>query len=145
MTRRSPSSTTSGDDDRLEALFDRGQLASGIAGVDGPGRLDQENFQAVTCTRAMRDSLRHDEQLTGAELNVAVPHLDDQPALEDQEELVGLSVLVPHELTIGLGDLDVVVIEGGDDFGLQRSSNSESFSSRLTLFMESPEYGQSIQ
>src|SRR6266508_2754296 len=100
---------------RLEALFDRGQLAPGVAGVDRPGRLDQEKFQTVACARAMRDSLRHDEQLTGAELNVAVPHLDDQPALEDQEELVGISVLVPHELTVGLGDLDVVVIEAGDD------------------------------
>src|ERR1700683_407032 len=54
---------------------------------------------------------RSDEQLTGAENHVSVVHPDRQLAANDQEELIGVFVGVPHEFALDLHDLDLVVVE----------------------------------
>jgi hypothetical protein len=66
-------------------------------------------------SRAMLDAAGHDEQLAWGELDVAVAQLDREPAGEDEEEVVGLVVLVPHELAVCLDDLDLVVVQIPDD------------------------------
>ena len=50
---------------------------------------------------------RDDEQLAGLEHDVAVAQLDRQPAREDQEEVVGLVVLVPDELARSLTTINL--------------------------------------
>ena len=69
------------------------------------------------------DATRHDEELAGAEVDRAIAQLDRQATGEDEEEIVGGRVRVPDELALGLDDLNLVVVELGDDsFGLKCSS-----------------------
>jgi hypothetical protein len=48
-------------------------------------------------------------------LGFAVAQVDLELAVEDEEELVGVLVHVPHVLAGGVGDLDVVVVHPGHD------------------------------
>ncbi len=64
--------------------------------------------------RAVLDTPRHDEQLAGAEPHVAVAQLNGQLTSNDDEQLIGVVVGVPDELTTTFGD--------------QCSENNDSFS-----------------
>ena len=68
----------------------------------------------------MGSALRDDVQLSGAEGDVAGVHPDGQRAGEHEEDLVGLRVTVPGELTQGAYDANVVVVEDGDGPGFPR-------------------------
>jgi hypothetical protein len=61
--------------------------------------------------RAVLDSLGHDEQLTRPEGDIAITQLDDQAALEHEKEVIGVVVLVPHELALRLDDHEDVAVE----------------------------------
>ena len=61
--------------------------------------------------RAMLDAFRHHEQFARPERHGAVAQLDVELALQHQEEIVGLVVLVPDELALHLHDHHVVVVE----------------------------------
>ncbi len=50
--------------------------------------------------RAMLDASWHDEELALPQRDVAIAELDRQPALEHEEEVVGVVVLVPDELAV---------------------------------------------
>ena len=52
-------------------------------------------------------------------------HLDAEAAFEDEEEFVFVRVIVPHERTVDLCDLDVRIVERGDD-ARQKSSVSDA-------------------
>ena len=54
---------------------------------------------------------RHDEELAWPEDHVAVTHLDGELAAQDEEQLVGVVVLVPGEVALELDDPHVVVVE----------------------------------
>jgi hypothetical protein len=69
------------------------------------------------------------------EHNVAFAHLDYQLAVQDQEELVGVRVLVPGELTLNLHDPDVVVVIWAIFFGDQCSVKRVSITSTFTASM----------
>jgi len=60
---------------------------------------------------AMLDALRHDEHLAFAQFDVPIPQLDRQAALQHQEEVVGVVVLVPVEWALHLHDHQVVAVE----------------------------------
>ena len=47
--------------------------------------------------RAVLDAFRHDEKFTRFKVNVPFAELDRQAALQDEEEIVGVFVLVPDE------------------------------------------------
>jgi hypothetical protein len=66
---------------------------------------------------AVFDALRHDEHLAGAQHHIAIVHLDRQFALENQEEVVGVVVFVPHEIAQDLDDVHVVRVVTGDGLG----------------------------
>ena len=63
----------------------------------------------------MLDATGHDIEVSRAELDVAVAELDRQPALDDEEEVVGLGMGVPDELALRLRDLKLVVVQIPDD------------------------------
>ena len=48
---------------------------------------------------------------------VATAHCNVEPPVEHQEELVGVFVDVPHMVTLGMGDTDVVVVHPSNDAG----------------------------
>ena len=68
--------------------------------------------------RAVLHPARDHEQLALGELDVAIAQVDRQPALDDQEEVVGLVVLVPDERPVDLDDLELQVVQVADDAGL---------------------------
>jgi hypothetical protein len=61
---------------------------------------------------------RHDEQLALPQLDVAVSKVDGQAPAHDEEEVVGLVVLVPDERPLHLDDLQLEVVQVADDPGL---------------------------
>jgi hypothetical protein len=63
----------------------------------------------------MLDPRRHDEELARPEGDGAVPQLDVEPALEHQEEVVGLGMAVPDERATAFHHHHVVAVEAGDD------------------------------
>ena len=65
----------------------------------------------LRCNRPMLHTLRHDEQLSRRERDAAVAQLDGHMPLDHIEEVVGVVVLVPHELAIELGHHDIMAVE----------------------------------
>ena len=57
------------------------------------------------------DAAWHDEQLAMTKGDVAVAQLDGQLAADDEKQLVGVVMGVPHELTIDLHNLNLVVVQ----------------------------------
>src|SRR5712692_5924124 len=78
----------------------RGQLAAGVAGVDRPGRLDEHEFALVLRERLVLLAPRDDEHFAGTQTYAAVPKLDRQLPLDDQEDLVRVGVAVPDEIAL---------------------------------------------
>lgn len=93
----------------------RSQRAAGIPGVHYPGWLDEDCVNFAVCDRAVLNSSRDDEQLTGTECDGAITHLNIELALDDQEEFVRVGVRVPDKLTGEFDHLDLVVIQSSDD------------------------------
>ena len=95
----------SGKSPSASDLFRRsGQRAAGITGVDGGSALDQQERRLLISARAVLDPARHDEQLARTEFYVAIAQLNRQVAVEDEEEVIGVVVLVPYKLALDLDD-----------------------------------------
>jgi hypothetical protein len=56
------------------------------------------------------NALRDDEELSGRECDVAIAELDYEAALEHEEQLVRLLMMVPHELALELRELDLLPV-----------------------------------
>ena len=65
--------------------------------------------------RTVLDPTRDHEEIAFMELDVPVPKLNRQPALQDEEEVVGVRVRVPDELTLDLDDGELVLVVVADD------------------------------
>ena len=85
------------------------EVAASIPGVDDTSRLDKDNVGFAFGDRAVLDTAGYDEELSGPESHVPVPHLDGELAARNEEELVSVLVGVPDELTLELDDLDLIV------------------------------------
>lgn len=92
----------------------RRQFSTSVAGVHHPSWLKQECLDLSVRTRAVLDASRHDEELPGAEDDVSVTELDRQLSIDHQEQFVRVLVSVPDEITHDLDQLDLVVVEAGD-------------------------------
>jgi hypothetical protein len=112
-----------------------GQLSASVAGVNDAARLQKKRRGFDIGARTVLDTTRHDEKLRWPERNVAFAHLDFQLAVQDQEELVGVRVLVPGELTLNLHNPDVVVVIWAIFFGDQCSVRRASITSASTASM----------
>src|SRR5437667_7900244 len=89
-------------------VFDRALILH-LAGVEGDVDLGGQRFGAVL------DAARDDDELTGADVAVAVAQLHAQAAGHDEEQLVLGVVMVPDELATQLDDLHVHVVHVADD------------------------------
>jgi hypothetical protein len=68
--------------------------------------------------RLVLDTAGNDEDLTGPQVDLRlIPQPDRQLAVDDQEDLVGVGMLVPHELALRLRHLEMPVVGLGDDPG----------------------------
>src|SRR6185312_14862586 len=95
----------------------RGALAAFVARVEHAARLDEQQLRFALGEWLVLDAFRHDEQLAFREIDRAVAEIDAQLAVEDDEGLVGVLVVVPDEIAFEPHQLELVVVHLGDDFG----------------------------
>ncbi len=79
------------------------------------------------------DTPRNDEELALAEFDDPVTKMYRQVAVEDQEELGLLLVMVPDELAFELGELDVLAVELANDTGAPMFSELLEFLGEVNL------------
>jgi hypothetical protein len=97
-------------------------------------RLHDQDLGFLVGARAVLHSLRDDEQLAGVQLHLAVAQGDHEATLQHEEEIIGVVMFVPDELTARPGQDDLVVVVLGDELRLvETSSIRANFSARFTL------------
>ena len=74
-------------------------------------RLDEQEMCFLLRPRTVTHTLGHHENLPGAKRDVALGHLDDETAGKDEEEVIGIGVLVPDELALDFDDHEIVAVE----------------------------------
>ena len=92
-----------------------GDLVVPVPDGQRPGRLEHQDRGAGVGDRLVLGTARDHEDAALRQGDAAVPQLDGQGAVQDQEELVGVVVGVPDVFAVHLGDADVVVVDAGDD------------------------------
>lgn len=97
--------------------FADGTGLSLVAGVDGPSGLEQQEMALTFGVRFVLEAPRHHAQLALVERHRAVPEIDAQLTGKHQEELVGVIVAVPHEITLNLDEFDLGVVHLRHDLG----------------------------
>jgi hypothetical protein len=88
---------------------------SNAAGVERGCRLEQENVGFAGGNGLVLDAAWNDEELPGIEPHDTPSQVDVEVTVDDEEELVFAGVPVPDELTLQLGELDVLTVELADD------------------------------
>ena len=96
-------------------IFLRRQLAAGVAGVDRAGRFDEQRPAFLFGTRPVFDSLRNDDHFPGTELDGPVAEVDGHLAVQHDEDLVGVGMLVPDEIAPELDQFEMILVHPGHD------------------------------
>jgi hypothetical protein len=78
-----------------EVLDLSSQFSASITSVDDRAGLEQEHRCFGIGARTVLHAVGDDEQFPRREDHIAVSHLNSEPSVEDQEELVGVGVPVP--------------------------------------------------
>ena len=94
-----------------------GQVAIDVSGVHDATRLDDHDLAFVFCDRPVLDTLGYDTHLAGVQFDGAVLEFDLHAALDDDECLVGVGMMVPDELALDFDQFELVVVHLGDDLG----------------------------
>jgi len=81
----------------------------------------------LLCYGAMLHASRDDDELARIEKLRPIPKLHFQTTVEDQEKFVLVSVAMPDEGALQLGELDLLTIEGADDVRLPMLVNLGKF------------------
>jgi len=82
------------------------------------GRFDEYEVSLLSGYWAMLNTPWNDEHFSRAEVDTAISHFDRDVALEYQEEVVCVFMLVPSVRAHGLGNHDIVAIEARNRCGL---------------------------
>lgn len=88
-----------------------------VSGVAHIGGLEEQELDLAPGDRPMFDAARDHRKFARPQLDLSVPEINPQPAFQDQEHLVGVFVVMPHEFAEDLDDLDLLPVEFGDDLG----------------------------
>src|SRR5262249_32662723 len=96
----------------------RRAIAAFMAGVENPARLDQQEFDLVLGIRLVLNAFRNDEHLSRRHAGRAIAEVDPQNALQHDERLVRILMVVPDEVAAEPDDLELVVIHFGNDLRL---------------------------
>src|SRR5664279_4391742 len=83
-------------------------LAALVSGVEYASRFDQQELYLALCIWLVLNALWNDEHLSG--VHGAVAQINSQGALEDDERLVGVLVIMPNEIALQPDDLELVVV-----------------------------------
>src|SRR5581483_2764129 len=85
-------------DSSLDRLLHRSGF--GIARVGRAMRFDQQQMNFLFGNRAMLDTFRHHIEIAGTKPHIAIAQLDREMTFEHKEEVVGIGVRMPDELTL---------------------------------------------
>src|SRR6266705_1909057 len=92
-----------------------------VAGIEGGLGFEQHHVDFLVGTREVLDAVRDDDELAFADglltLSAVFPDSHAQRALEHQEHLVFVVVMVPHELALHLGEFDMKIVDLANDLG----------------------------
>src|SRR6266508_597533 len=86
----------------------------GISRIRCSCRFYQQEARFLLCVSLMLNASGHHKQLSRPETHRAIAQPNLQLTVENQEEVVGVVVLVPDELALDLHDHDVVLVELGN-------------------------------
>ena len=79
---------------------------------------EEQHTHFLLGDRPMLDAARHDEQLAFAQLDDAIAEFHAKRTVHDEEQLVLVLVLMPHELTLEFHQLHVLAVELPGDSGV---------------------------
>lgn len=85
------------------------------AGVKRRFSLDEHDQALVRCAGVVSRAGGHDEQIAFIEDHRPRFHVDAQAAFQDNEKLVFALVAMPPDRALDFGDLDVALVEFGND------------------------------
>jgi hypothetical protein len=102
----------------IETLDKRGSI------FRGTWWLYEYEVSLLSGYRAVLNTARNDEHFSRAEVNTAIAHFDRDVALEYQEEVVCVFMLVPSVRSHSFGDHDFVAIEARNRCGLPWFGNA---------------------
>src|SRR5271166_1628311 len=89
----------------------RKRLRSAVARRHDARALDHEDHRPLRRPRAVDDSLGHHEALARRQLDGAALQVDQEPSLQDVEELILIVVLVPVVLALNDAEPDHRVVD----------------------------------
>lgn len=99
-----------------DPIIQRGrEFPTRLARVDHSSRLNNQRMTLALRPRDVLDPLRNHEKLPFPNSDNPISELDDHLALDHQERLVGVVVLVPNEVALELDDLELDVVQLCDD------------------------------
>jgi hypothetical protein len=89
-----------------------------IAGIQGRGRLKQDDPAFFLGHWTMLDSARHYDELAFFDPFMPVEEIHAETALDHQEHFVFALMMVKYKLAIHFDELDLLVVEFGGNAGL---------------------------
>jgi len=95
--------------------------------------LYQHEMHFVTRHGPVLDALWYDDELTRTERDLAIAELDGEVALDHDEKLVFIFVLMPDELTLNLGQFDLAVVQIRHDFRIPLIVKATEFLGQVDL------------
>src|SRR5262249_46768095 len=81
-------------------------------------RLDQQEFDLLLGIGLVLHAFGNDEHLSCRHADRAIAKVDPQDALQHDERLVRISMVVPNEVAVKSDDLELVVVHFGNDLRL---------------------------
>jgi hypothetical protein len=92
-----------------------GQVATGLASVDNATRFNKHDVAFGFGVWLVHHALWDDVHLTFSKVNGLVLHFDLHRALDNDEHLVGVLMIVPDKLTLEFSQLELKVVHICDD------------------------------
>ncbi len=83
--------------------------------LEHPARLDEQQLDLPFRVRLVLDPLGNDEHLPRRHMDRAVAKVDPQLAVDHDERLIRILVVMPNEIAPQLHDLELIVVHPGDD------------------------------
>jgi hypothetical protein len=78
------------------------EIARRVARVDCLARLEEKYRSFGCCARPVINTLGYDVGVASLQINIAIIHANRDGASQNQEELVGVWMAVPRELSVQL-------------------------------------------
>src|SRR5206468_4488629 len=92
-------------------------LVADVARVQRRRGLEEHDLDFLVRDRAMLHPARYDDKLTRPQLDDAIAQLQTKVATMHEKELIFVLVVMPHERTLELCELDLLAVQLTNDLG----------------------------